>query len=100
MVSWKVMINIKKIIAIFIIVLSFTCILSWIYLEYDYAFHRIQKAQPELGRIYPHNVHGTIVYLTQQEDLQLKYLFLSFGILFILMLIFLICWGDPFHPDK
>jgi hypothetical protein len=37
---------------------------------------------PELGRIYPLNVHGTIVYLTEQQDLLLKWILVSSVVLF------------------
>jgi len=30
-----------------------------------------EKLQPEVGRVYPLNVHGSIVYLTKQEDIKL-----------------------------
>ena len=54
----------------------FSCGLRLIYLDQYYAYKRYKKPpRPELGMIYPHNVHGAIVFLTQQEDSQLDLLF-------------------------
>lgn len=81
------MINYKQIIAIFLGAAFVLCLGLWIYLNNHYAYARPNKPQPEIGRIYPLNIHGTIVFLTEKEDLQLKGLFygtmLFFGIIFL-----------------
>jgi hypothetical protein len=37
-------------------------------ISYHYAEHRTTVRQPEVGRIYPLNTHGWIVYLTKEEQ--------------------------------
>ena len=60
----------------------FLCGLRFVYLDEYYVYTRYKKPpQPELGIIYPHNVHGATVYLTQGENSQLDYLFNGAGIL-------------------
>lgn len=45
--------------------------LGFIALFLQYAGTRPRSPQPETGRIYSINNHGTIAYLNQSEDLQL-----------------------------
>jgi hypothetical protein len=52
------------------------------------AYTRPEKPQPEIGRIYPLNIHGTVVYLTKKEDLQMKWLFHGGTIIFVIIGLF------------
>jgi hypothetical protein len=82
------MVNYKKIIAIFLCVAMFICLGLGVYLDNHYAYTRPEKPQPEIGRVYPLNIHGTIVYLTKKEDLQMKWLFRGMMIFFVLIALF------------
>jgi hypothetical protein len=66
--------NYKKIMAILLGTAILICFSLDVFLNYHYAYTRPVKPQPEIGRIYPLNVHNTIVYLTRDEDLQIKLL--------------------------
>lgn len=69
----------------FVIVLLSVAVMSigsCIYLSFLYTSTRPREPQPELQRVYPLNVHGTIVYLSEEEKSQLEWLFLT-GILSI-----------------
>ena len=63
----------NKLIASSIIVIIIICLGTTVFLQYDYMYSRPRVPQPENGRIYSLNVHGTIVYLTQQEDSRLEW---------------------------
>jgi hypothetical protein len=89
------MVNYKKITAIIIIVMVFSCIFLWGYLENHYAYTRPEKPQPELGRVYRLNVHGTIVFLTKQENSQLQWLFYG-GAFFVIIAFIYNYYFDPF----
>jgi hypothetical protein len=39
--------------------------------------------QPEVGRIYPLNNHGYLLYMTHQEKVQQETSFVVFGVLFV-----------------
>ena len=42
---------------------------SWLYLFFYYHDgHLPVSPQPEIGRVYPSNNHGSVVYLTRAED--------------------------------
>lgn len=64
--------NSKKIIVVLMIVAVFVCLAIYVYLSYHYIYTRPQTPQPELSRVIPFNVHGSVVYLTKQEDLYVK----------------------------
>jgi hypothetical protein len=93
------MANFKKIVAIFIGIIILTCLIWAVYLSMDYAYSRPQNPQSEIGRIYPLNVHGTIIYLTKDEDLQLKLLVLIGGIFFFIGFFYTLL-VNPFNQDK
>jgi hypothetical protein len=93
------MVNYKKIIIIFLGVAILMCLGFGVYLNYHYAYTRPEKPQPEIGRIYPLNVHGTIVYLTKHEDLQIKWLFRSMMIFFVMAFLFTYLY-NPFNQDS
>lgn len=91
--------NYKKIIAILIAVTIFSCLGFGVYLYYHYAFSLPNKPQPEIGRIYPLNMHGTIVFLTKHEHLQLKWLFRTM-ITFVFIAILYTYFCNPFDHNK
>ncbi len=62
-------------------------------------YHRFAVPQPELGRIHQLNVHGTKVYLTGQEDLNLDLLYYGMMIAGIVA-IFYNYFFDPFDMKK
>jgi hypothetical protein len=45
-----------------------------VYLNLSYMYSRPTLPDAALGRIVPHNVHGAVVYVTQKEADQLRYL--------------------------
>jgi hypothetical protein len=55
---------------------SFACFGVAIYLILLYANTLPRVPQPELGRVYSLNNHGTVVYLTQRENFALIGLFI------------------------
>lgn len=65
---------------IFMIALLFT-----VYLYNSYRQTQIYSLQPNVGRVIPFNVHGTIVYLTASEKNRLDVLFwinlFAFGVI-------------------
>jgi len=65
----------KKVIAIVIVTVVFVSLGLYVYLNYHYAYTRSGVPQADIQRTYPLNVHGTIVYLTEQEDSQLKWIY-------------------------
>lgn len=50
---------------------------SWVYLTYQYAGVAPRHPEPAVGRTYPMNLHGTIVYLTGREDTTLNVCFIA-----------------------
>jgi hypothetical protein len=93
------MVNSKKIIAVFIGILIFLCLGFWTYLNYHYAYTLPGQPEPSIGRIYPLNVHGTIVYLTKREYSEINYL--SWGMtVFIIIGILYTFFCDPFNKHK
>ena len=54
-----------------------------IYLAYHFAGSRPALPDPAIGRIYLHNVHGQIAYLTRPEQWTLNGLFWLAGIAFV-----------------
>ena len=70
------MVIVKRTFVIVLLSIALTSIGSCIYLSFLYTSTRPREPQPELQRIYPLNIHGTIVYLSEEEDSQLKWLFL------------------------
>lgn len=93
------MVKLKKIIAIIIVTIIFTCLGLYSYLSNHYICTLPEKPQPEIGRIYPFDVHGTIVYLTQQEDSQLRWLFGTM-MAFILIAFIYVFYFNPFPKNK
>jgi hypothetical protein len=89
----------KKITILMLSIFSI-CILLNIYLNFHYICTRPPTPQPEIGRIYPLNVHGWIVYLTRNEEFQLNFLFFAGAILFIMAAIITNIRGDPFNKNK
>ncbi|HXP46132.1 MAG TPA: hypothetical protein VN810_02585 [Terriglobales bacterium] len=57
------------------------------------------KPQPELGRIYPLNNHGFLLYMTRQEELQQDWSFVVAGVLGVLAAI-IDQFVDPFDRRK
>jgi hypothetical protein len=92
-------VNIKKIIAIFLGTAISICIGLVVYLDYNYAYTRTERPQPEIGRIYPLNIHGTIVYITRKEDLQLKWLFRG-GFTFFVIAVLFTFFYIPFNQNN
>jgi len=91
--------NLNKLVAKLILIAGFTCFALLIYLDGYYDYMGPYKPQPEVGRIYPHHIHITIVYLTKQEDLQLRYLF--WGGMSLIMTIFVYDYFfNPFKDEK
>ncbi len=66
--------SLRIIIAVAIIGVIFICLGSVTFLDYYYMYNRPKIQHPNIGRIYANNVHGTIFYLTKQENNQLQYL--------------------------
>jgi hypothetical protein len=66
----------KKILAVTLIIIFFSCLGTGIYLNYYYAYNRPLVPQPELGREYSLHVHKTTVYLTEKESSQIDWLFI------------------------
>jgi hypothetical protein len=77
----------RKIIIAFMLTLFITALLLSVYLNISYQHKLPRSPQPNIGREIAHNIHGTIVYLTESEKKQLDALFwvdlVSFGILAI-----------------
>ena len=94
------MVKYYKKIMILIAAIALICIFSGVYLDYHYVYTRPPTPQPEIGRIYKLNVHGTIAYLTKEEDLQLNYLFWVGFISIIIGAIITYIWCDPFNQNK
>jgi hypothetical protein len=69
-----------KIIISFMLVVTFTCLGLYVYLELDYMHSMPRAPQSELNRIYPLNIHGTVVYITKEQDSLLNWLFWMTGI--------------------
>jgi hypothetical protein len=59
-------------IGIFIVSMFIGCLGVGCYLQYEYVYTRPETPKPEVGRIYPLNVHGTVVYLTYEENWQIN----------------------------
>lgn len=93
------MVNFKKIPAIIIAILFFVCLGSLMYLNEHYAYTRPEHPQPEIGRIYSLDVHGTVVYLTKREDSQLQWLWYSLGALLLIAAVYTYRF-HPFDKDR
>ena len=52
----------------------------WLYLERHYVSTYPKAPQVAVGRTVPLNVHGTVIYLTEQEDLALTRLWVGLSI--------------------
>jgi len=89
----------KKIAVISLAVIFFVCLGLITYLNYHYMDTRPDRPQPEINRIYPLNVHGSVVYLNKQEHYIIKILSWSMGALFIVIAIFVIVF-NPLESDK
>jgi len=69
---------------------AIVALVSWaasFVLWYHYAFTRSDVRQPESGRIYPLNTHGSVVYLTSHEC------FLLYGLMVVGAVCFLFTLG-------
>jgi hypothetical protein len=64
----------KKVI-IGLLTITFLCLGTEVFLAIHYMKTMPDKPQPELSRIHPFNVHGSVVYLTREQELLLKWLF-------------------------
>jgi len=88
--------TIKRALVVTLLVIGAVALISALCLFYSYQGTRPKSAQPEIGRIYASNNHGSIVYLTKDEDSLLTYL--EYG--------GLICWvvgiylGNKFKISK
>ena len=79
---------IKILITIFAIV-AFLCLGIGISLQYHYMWNMPKAPHAELSRIYPLNIHGTVVYLTHNEQTTLQWLhwiIILSSILFLVLL--------------
>lgn len=93
------MIGAKQIGAGALIVGVFVCLGLTVYLNYHYIQTRPSVPQPEYGRTYALNVHGTVVYLTQDEEVQLNWLFRGMMVL-IVVAAFYNYYLKPFGPTS
>lgn len=69
--------KVKKIVAGFLLGLALMLASYWLYLHSYYVSTFPKETQAAVGRIVPLNVHGTVVYLTEQEDSGLTWLFVA-----------------------
>lgn len=70
---------------------------SWIasfILWYHYALTRPAIRQPEGGRVYPLNTHGTVVYLTSREH------FLLYSLIVVGVVCFLLTAGFYYYGKR
>jgi hypothetical protein len=79
----RTVVGVKKMVAGVLVVGIFVCLGLVVYLDYHYIETRPNVPQPQQGRTYPLNVHGTVVYLTQHEDAQLNWLFRGMMVLLV-----------------
>ncbi len=89
----------KKAIAFVIVTVIFVSLGLYVYLNYHYAYTRPGQPQADIQRTYPLNIHGTIVYLTEQEDSQLKWIYRTM-IASIIIAILYTYFYKPFNQDK
>jgi hypothetical protein len=69
--------KVKKIVAGGLLGLAFVLASYWLYL-YSYYVNTFPKvSQIAVGRIVPLKVHGTVVYLTERESSELRWLFVG-----------------------
>jgi hypothetical protein len=74
---------VKQFAAVLLIALGLGCSAFYLGLIVHYSNVLPRTPQPQLGRIYPINNHGTVVYLTEHEQSELTLLFFAafgFGI--------------------
>jgi len=64
----------KRIIGALLGIAAIGILIFQVYLSVESVNTRPTQPNERLGRIYPHNEHGTIVYLTKQEDERLTWL--------------------------
>jgi hypothetical protein len=64
-----------KLLAVVSFICAVICIGVGASLQYDYGRNMPKISQPELNMTYSLNVHGTVVYLTEEQHLLLKWLF-------------------------
>ena len=65
-------------------VLALSCWTTGFVLWYRYAFTRPDVRQPDTGRVFPLNTHGTVVYLNSAEHL-LLYSLITAGVVCFLV---------------
>jgi len=71
-----------KYVAIGLAASGFACLGSLLYLTILFSSTRPRSQHPEIGRVYPLNNHGVVVYLTRGENF-------AFVLLIVLAVIFL-----------
>lgn len=72
--------RIRKIFLVFFGALFSIDVLVLVYLNVSYKATLPRVPSVSVGRTIPHNVHGTVVYLTEEESKRLEYLrWLGFG---------------------
>jgi amino acid permease len=90
--------NLTKVFAIVLVVLVFVCLGGEIFLDYHYIHTRPEKPDPESGRVVYFNVHGSVVYLTQQENLRFQVLFWGKMVFIVAVFIYHVVF-KPFGGD-
>jgi len=64
----------KRVLALCLLWAMPVLLISSVYLHKEYADTRPTEPRPAEGRVYPLNVHGTVVYLTRIEDIAVTWL--------------------------
>jgi len=57
-----------KIFIILLLVTTITSLMLSVYLSLYYMQSMPRSPQPDIGLVFPLNIHGTIVYVTKQQD--------------------------------
>ncbi len=66
--------GLKKLLVYGLLFAAASFVVAWLYLFYSYSQSLPKVPQPEAGRTYSLNNHGSVVYLTKDEDSRLTYL--------------------------
>jgi hypothetical protein len=69
-----------KTVTILLVIVAISCIGLLVFLSILYMHTMPETPQMEAKRVYPFNVHGSIVYLTKGQELLLKLLFWGGGL--------------------
>jgi hypothetical protein len=85
----QLMVNNKKlkILITILVIVSFLCLGQNITLQYHYMRNMPKTPHPELNRIHPLDVHGTVVYLTKEEKSKLEWLHYTMVISIMIVLV-------------